>query len=563
MDAVTVEIIRSSTEFVAEEMGIVLRNTAYSPNIRDRMDFSCAILSARGELVAQAEHIPVHLGSMAYGAKRIVEYIEKEGMELEDGDVIVVNDPYIAGTHLNDVTLLKPIFHRGELMGFAANKAHHVDIGGSVPGSIGMRARELLEEGLVIPPTKLVKRGKLDSEILRLISANVRVPKCTIGDLKAQIASLNVGVKRVIELAEKYGRDRVENAWNESMEYTERYTRARIGSIPDCESHAVDYIELGEELINIEARVVIEGDGLRVDFSGTHEQIDAPLNAVFGVTVASTSFALKAVLDPNLPMNFGFLRAVEIHAPEGTIVNPVKPAPVSAGNVETSQRIVDVLLKALAEVFPEKVPAASHGSMNNVVLGGEGWAFYETLGGGSGGRPIGDGVDGVHTNMTNTMNTPVEVVENSYPIMILEYSLREDSGGAGKFRGGLGIRRVYKLLSKAVLSLTAERIKLRPWGLRGGMDGAPGEHYVLKADGSVVRLSGKDTIHLDEGDVVVINTPGGGGYGDPRTRDPRLVLEDVRDGKVSPQSARSVYGVRVVEREFVFEEVRKDGSEGD
>jgi len=571
MDAVTIEIVRNSTEYIAEEMGIVLRNTAYSPNIRDRMDCSCAVLSAKGELVAQAEHIPVHLGSMAVGAKNVVEYIEKEGIEVEDGDVIVVNDPYIAGTHLNDITLLKPIFYNGKMLGFVANKAHHVDVGGSVPGSIGINAKELVQEGIVIPPTKLVKRGKLDKEILRLIASNVRVPKSTIGDLKAQIASLNVGTKRILELVEKYGYKCVVEAWNRSLEYTENYLRSKIDQIPDRESEAVDYLELGDELININAKIEIKGDRLRVDFTGTHKQIDAPLNAVFGVTVASTSFALKAVLDPDLPMNYGFFRAVEIYAPEGTIVHPVKPAPVSAGNVETSQRIVDVLLKALSEIFPDRVPAASHGSMNNVVIGSQTWAFYETLGGGMGARPSKDGVDGVHTNMTNTMNTPIEVIENEYPILVLEYSLRDDSGGAGKFRGGLGIRRFYKVLSNAVLSITAERVKLRPWGLKGGMNGASGEHYVIKANGEKIQLSGKDTVTLNKGDVVVINTPGGGGYGKPEERDPYLVLEDVKDRKVSIFSAYKYYLVKIVEKDgelvIDFEETQKlrcrYGSKGD
>lgn len=252
---------------------------------------------------------------------------------------------------------------------------------------------------------------------------------------------------------------------------------------------------------------------MRVDFTGTHKQIDCPLNAVFGVTVASTSFALKAVLDPDLPMNNGFFRVVKIQAPEGCLVNPRKPAPVSIGNVETSQRIVDVIFKALSKVFPDKVPAASHGSMNNVIIGGRGWVFYETVGGGMGARPTMDGVDGVHTNMTNTMNTPIEVIEREYPIMILEYSLRDGSGGAGKYRSGLGIRRVYKVLSDAVVTVIAERVRLKPWSLEGGMDGESGDHYVVRK-GEIVKVS-KDTVELSEGDLIVINTPGGGGYGNP------------------------------------------------
>ncbi len=521
---ITVEVIRNSTEFIAEEMGIVLRNTAYSPNIKDRLDFSCAIVSREGDLVAQAEHIPVHLGSLAVGAKNFVECIE----EFEDA-IYVTNDPYVAGTHLNDVMLLKPVFYK-ELICFVVNKAHHVDVGGTTPGSMSMDARDLYAEGLIIPPTKL------DDKVMEFIKANVRTSNF-VGDLKAQIASLKVGEKRILELIDKFGVETLLDSWREAMDYTERLTKAKIEKLGEFECEGVDYVEY-EKPLNINVRVVSKGK-IFVDFSGTHKQVKAPLNAVFGVTVASTSFALKAVLDPDLPMNHGFLRAIEIYAPEGTLVNPIKPAPVSAGNVETSQRIVDAIFKALAEIF--EIPAASHGSMNNVIIGGEGWAFYETLGGGSGARPNGDGIDGIHVNMTNTMNTPVEVIEREYPIMVLEYSLREDSGGAGKFRGGLGIRRVYKLLSDATLSIIADRVKIAPWGLKGGKEGERGEHYVLR-NGNRIELSGKETIELKAGDIVVVNTPGGGGYGDPKERDRSRILEDLEDGKVSEEYVRRWFG---------------------
>ncbi len=511
------DVIRCSTEYIAEEMGIVLRNTAYSPNIKDRMDFSCAIVSETGELVAQAEHIPVHLGSLAVGAKRIVEEVD-----LDEGEVAITNDPYVAGTHLNDVTMIEPVYHEGELLGYVVNKAHHVDVGGMAPGSMSMDARDLFAEGLVIPPVRF------GEDVLKMILENVRVPKYTLGDLKAQIASLNVGVRRVKELVERYGVEEVRKAWEWAIDYTERYVRRKMEGMEDFDEVGEDYVEWGDDLLNITVRISLKGDGMVVDFSGTHEQVDVPLNAVFGVTVASTSFALKAVIDPQLPMNYGFLKAVKILAPKGSLVNPVKPAPVSAGNVETSQRIVDAIFKALASRF--EIPAASHGSMNNVIIGGEGWAFYETIGGGSGARPNGDGVDGVHVNMTNTMNTPVEVIEREYPILILEYSLRENSGGKGRFRGGLGIRRIYKLLSDATVSIIADRVRVAPWGLKGGEDGMRGEHYVIR-DGKRTDLSGKDTVRLKKGDVLVVNTPGGGGYGDWRERDAELIRRDLEDGK--------------------------------
>ena len=550
MDKITVEVIKSSTSYIAEEMGIVLRNTAYSPNIKDRLDFSCAILSSDGELIAQAEHIPVHLGSMAIGVKNAIDYIEKEDIEIGKDDIIILNDPYIAGTHLNDITLLKPIFYNDKIIGYVANKAHHVDVGGYAPGSISSSVKELYHEGLIIPPTKLVINGKLNKELLNLITSNVRVPKFTIGDLKAQISSLNIGVERILKLIEKYGDKEVIEAWKKSLDYSEAYLKSKIKNI-DCVCEAVDYLEYKDKLININVRVEINKGRITVDFTGTHRQLDAPLNAVYGVTVASTSFAIKAVIDPDLPMNHGIFRVLNIIAPEETVVNPKKPAPVSVGNVETSQRIVDVIFKALYHEFPDRVPAASNGSMNNVIIGGRGWAFYETIGGGFGGRNGKDGVDGVHANMTNTLNTPIEVIENEYPIMILEYSLREDSGGAGKYRGGLGIRRVYKMLSDCMISIIADRVKLPPYGVNNGYSGACGEHYVIK-DGRKIPLSGKDTLYLSCGDIVEINTPGGGGYGSPYERDINLILEDVKDGKISVESAYKDYKVKIIKKDDDF-----------
>ncbi len=548
MSSFVFEVIGCATAFAAEEMGVVLRRTAYSPNIRDRLDYSCAILSPEGDLVAQAEHIPVHLGSMAIGAKNTLRYLEEHGVSLEPGDVVMVNDPYIAGTHLNDITVIKPIYHNGKLVGFAANKAHHVDVGGPSPGSLNAAARELQEEGLVIPPVKVVRRGRLVEDVVKLVESNVRIPRYFRGDLLAQVASLNVGEKRVLELVERYGLEKVWEAWKKSLDYVEQYTRARLAGAKEGAYRARDYVELGEELLNIDVTVTITREKVVVDYTGTHEQVEAPVNAVYGVTVAATTYALKAVLDPDLPMNHGFFRVVEIKAPQGSLVNPLPPAPVGAGNVETSQRIVDVVLRALAEAFPDKVPAASQGTMNNVVLGGvrrsgERWAYYETIAGGSGARPVGDGVDGVHTNMTNTMNTPIEVAEREYPILFLEYSLRRDSGGPGKYRGGLGVTRSFKLLEgRATLSIIASRVRTSPWGLKGGLPGKPGEHYVITRGGEKIVLRNIDRVELEEGDVVVINTPGGGGYGDPRERDPAKIREDLLDEKVSPEAAEAYYG---------------------
>lgn len=551
VDPFTVEVVRNSTIYIAEEMGIVLRNTAYSPNIRDRMDHSCAILSVEGDLIAQAEHIPVHLGSMAVGVKNTIKHLEVEGISLEEGDAIIVNDPYIAGTHLNDILILKPIYVNGRHVGYVANKAHHVDVGGSVPGSISGDSKEIYQEGIIIPPVKIMEKNTLKEALLKVIRANVRVPRYTIGDIKAQIAALNVGEKRLSELIKKYSLNTVLEAWDKILDYSENYMKKRIRIVPSGNYSAEDYVEAKDKLLNIRVRIEVLKDKLTVDFSGTHPQVPLPVNAVYGVTVAATSYALKAALDPQLPMNHGFFRVVEIKAPKRTLVNPEKPAPVAAGNVETSQRIAETVLKALSSAMPEKIPAASHGSMNNVMVGGvdsgRTWAFYETIGGGMGGRPGKDGVDGIHVHMTNTMNTPIEVIERECPILFLRYGLREDSGGPGEYRGGLGIIRSFKILGEqATLSLACERVKVRPWGVKGGMPGETGKHYVIKANGSRIELSGKDTIELKKGDIVVIETPGGGGYGNPKVRKPELVLEDVKDGKVSLRVALEFYGVKIV-----------------
>ncbi len=547
VDLVTVEVIRHALIYASEEMGVALRNTAFSPNIRDRLDHSCAILTPNGDLLAQAEHIPVHLGSMPIGAKNLVSKLEEYGEELRPGDVVLTNDPYISGTHLNDLMILKPVYVDGRLVALVANKAHHVDVGGSVPGSIGGSARSLLEEGTVIPPVKIVEAGKLREDIVRLIKANVRTPRYFVGDLMAQLAALNLGEQRVRELAEKYGVETLLSAWEEILHYTERYTRTRLQRLVEEYNSAgvysaEDYLELSNgDLAPIRVRVEIRSNSIHVDFTGSHKQVGEPLNAVYGVTVAATTFALKAVIDPEMPMNHGFYRVVSIHAPEGSIVNPVPPAPVGGGNVETSQRIADVVLRALAEAFPERVPAASCGTMTNITLGGSGWAFYETIGCGTGGRPCCDGVDGVHTNMTNTLNTPIEVIESEYPVLFKAYELRPDSGGPGTYRGGLGITRAFQVLEEAILTVFSERYKLRPWGLKGGKPGAPSHHYIVKHNGEIIELGAKATVKLEPGDTVYINTPGGGGYGDPCKRPREKVVGDLNEERITLQHAKKEY----------------------
>ncbi|MCE4600500.1 MAG: hydantoinase B/oxoprolinase family protein [Desulfurococcales archaeon] len=550
MDRLTVEVIKNAAIYASEEMGVVLRNTAYSPNIKDRLDHTCAILSPRGELVAQAEHIPVHIGSMAVGVENIMRWLSEKGVELGEGDIVMANDPFLAGTHLNDVTLMKPVYIKGTMVAIVADKAHHVDVGGMIPGSIGGGARELLQEGIVIPPVKIVEGGRLRDDIIELVKANVRTPAYFEGDLKAQIAALNVGERRIVELAERYGVDALLEAWEEILSYTERYTRSKVEGLGvEGEWSAEDYMELRDGDAVIKATLSIKGDRIGVDFTGTSPQVEEPINAVYGVTVAATIFALKSTIDPEMPVNHGFFRVASINAPKGSLVNPYPGAPVSGGNTETSQRIADVVFRALSMALPGRVPAASCGTMTNVMIGGRvggrAWAFYETIACGQGARPVKDGVDGVQTNMTNTLNTPIERLEKEYPVLFVRYELRGDSEGPGRYRGGLGVTRAFKLTrGRATLTVMAERCRHRPWGLAGGSSGEPANHYVVRSDGGIVELGCKASVTLGEGDTVYINTPGGGGYGDPCSRDRSLVERDVRGEKVSLDRALQKYCYR-------------------
>jgi N-methylhydantoinase B len=549
VDATTVEVIKGALIYAAEEMGVALRKSAYSPNIKERMDHSCAIFDDRRRLIAQAEHIPVHLGSMALAVRQGLD--EFKG-NLEPGDMVLLNDPYISGTHLPDLTLIAPVYFDGELMGYAANKAHHTDIGGKAPGSIAGDSTELYQEGLIIPPVKFIRGGEIVPDLANLIRSNVRTPRFQMGDLRAQIAANNTGVRRLVGLVEEYGRETVLEAMDAIMDYSERRMRAELEAIPDGVYTASDWMEdtgSGSEPAKISVKVTVEGDSIEFDYSGTARQVEGPVNAPLGVTISGIYFTLISVTDPTIPVNDGCFRPVSLHIPYGCMMNPKRPAPVAGGNVETSQRNTDVLMKAFAQAIPSKVPAAGPGTMSNISIGGQredgsSWAFYETIGGGSGGRPDSDGVDGIHVNMTNTMNTPIEALEAYLPLRFESYTLRPDTGGPGEWRGGCGIERSWTLTSKrATLSILAERVKIPPWGLQGGGYGALGEYLLIKSDGSSERLPSKCTVSLREGDTVILRTPGGGGYGEPFKRDPSLVLVDVVNGLLSIASAEKDYGV--------------------
>ncbi len=503
-------------------MGIALRRTAYSPNIKERMDASCALFDAEGRMVAQAEHIPVHLGSMPLAVQEVRRDFPAT---LREGDQVILNDPFRGGTHLPDITLLKPVFHRGGLLGFAANRAHHADVGGIAPGSMPATAERLDEEGVVLEPQKFLDGGRERREVLDRIRGGMREPVERLGDLRAQVAANELGARRFLELAERHGVAKLRSFAQEVMDYSERRVRAAIQPLPRGTWSAEDVLEgagtdAGRDL-RIRAEVTIGGSGLAVNFEGTERQVRGNLNAPFAVTLSASYYVLRCLTDPAAPPNEGAYRPIRVQAPEGSLVRARPPAAVAAGNVETSQRIVDVLFLALSEPLADRVPAQSQGTMNNVTVGAArrpGFSYYETIAGGEGAPPFRDGMDGVHTHMTNTRNTPVEALELAYPLRVEEYRLLAATGGRGEHRGGDGVRRSLRILAPAALvSVVSERRRHGPRGLAGGEDARPGRNLLVR--GSRRRdLGGKAVVDVRRGDLLVIETPGGGGWGMPQAR---------------------------------------------
>lgn len=537
IDPITSEVIKNSLIYASEEMGIAVRNSAYSPNIKERLDHSCALFDRRGRLVAQAEHIPVHLGSLPWGLIRTLETLQARGERMEPGEMWVVNDPYISGTHLNDVTVVRPIFSSGELVGYAANKAHHDDVGGAVPGSMAADAGELFVEGVAFTPLRIMERDRVNVSVVDVIRSNSRSPEVRNGDLKAQLAGNVTGERRVLELIERYGLESYEAAIERFLGESERRTRAALGELPDGTYEAEDFLEdpSGEPSIKIRASVILRGGEVTVDYAGTSPQVQVPINSVFGVTLAGVYFALRAVTDPTIPMNEGCFRPVTVIAEEGSLLRPIRPAPVSAGNTETSARNADVLLAALAKAAPERVYAACGGTVSNIMGGGTradgtAWTFYETNGCGMGGRPADDGLDAVHCNMTNTLNTPIEGIERYFPLRIVRYEFAESTGGDGKYRGGCGLIRALELTEgDATLVLVADRHRLQPPGANGGGPGATGAHTLIR-NGRSEKLGVKTIVRVKPGDTLVVQTPGGGGHSDPALRDPAARERDRRNG---------------------------------
>ncbi len=510
IDPITLEVARNRFSAIAGEMGGVLRRTSLSPNIKERADCSAAVFTTNGEMLAQAEHIPVHLGSMPESVAACIERFDPV-----PGAQYAVNDPFSGGTHLNDLTIVAPVFAAGVHVAWVANRAHHADVGGEAPGSMPAHAITLDQEGHRVPPMLAVSEGAwLDEFMTPFVSAS-RTPWERRGDLDAQMGSNAVAVSRLIELIEREGLDRYRDVATALLDYGQRRMEAALSALPDGSYVFEDFMELGDRDVAIRVTVTIDAGSLTADFTGSDPQVESNINAVEAVTRSCLYYAVRVATDPTIPANAGCYRPMGLHVPAGTIVNANPPAAVAAGNVETSQRIADVLLGALAQAAPERVPAASQGTMNNVLVGNDDFAYYETIAGGQGARPGRDGQSGIHTGMTNTRNTPIEALHTHYPFRVMAYTLRRGSGGAGSFRGGDGIRRELRFDVPATLSLMGERRRNAPWGLAGGEPGATGEDWLIRAGRSKERLPGKVTLDVEPGDRLVVLTPGGGGWGPP------------------------------------------------
>ena len=545
IDAAELEIFKNLFHSTAEEMGAALRRSAFSPNIKERRDYSCAVFDGRARVVAMGDHMPVHLGSMPMSVAAALD-----ALELGPGDIAMLNDPYAGGTHLPDITLAMPVWaanvgassarpraeRRSALQTpaqdipgrtrpsfYVANRAHHADVGGAQPASMGL-SQEIYQEGLRIPPVALARSGKIQRDILSILLANVRTPREREGDLMAQVAACRLGERRLQELLQRYGTTQTGFYLEALQSYSARLMKEALAEIPPGTYTAEDFLDddgCSPEPVRLQVTITIGGGKATVDFQGTSPQCAGCVNAVFAITYSAAFYVFRCLLGENVPACAGLMDPIEVRAPLGSVVNARPPAAVAAGNVETSQRIVDVLLRALAEALPQRIPAASSGTMNNLSFGGtdprtgEPFAYYETMAGGMGARPSADGLSGVHTHMTNSLNTPIEALESAYPVRVRRYSLRPGSGGKGKFRGGEGIVREIEFLTQVRGSILSDRRRFAPYGLAEGKPGRPGVNQ-LTVQGRKRKLPGKVVFSAPRGSVLKIETPGGGGWGKSR-----------------------------------------------
>jgi N-methylhydantoinase B len=524
-DPIRLEVFKNLLRSIADEMGVTLCRTSFSPNIKERRDFSCALFDGAGHMIAQAAHIPVHLGAMPMSVLHAIQHVD-----MQPGDGVLVNDPYGGGTHLPDITLVTPVFiedaRRAEF--FVANRAHHADVGGMTPGSMPL-STEVFQEGIRIPPIKIMVDGRVHHDLLHLILANVRTPREREGDLTAQIAANRTGERRLREVIRKYGLDEVVRYSTEMLRYSERMTRHVIAEIPDGDYTFGDQMDddgIGDTPVTIHVTVRVRGDEVEIDFSGSDPQVRGSINANFAITMSAVYYCIRTLAREPFPFNYGCMAPVTIVADEGCVVNCTFPSAVAGGNVETSQRIVDVVLGALHAAVPDRVAAACSGTMNNVTVGGydarhgEHYTYYETIAGGMGGRPGLPGLHATHSHMTNTLNTPIEALEHAYPLRVSRYAIRHRSGGKGAFAGGDGIVREVEFLGEAQVTMLSDRRKLRPYGLEGGEAAKSGEN-ILVHHHRRQKLPSKFNRRVEAGDRLIIATPGGGGYGTPQPRQRR------------------------------------------
>ena len=515
VDAISLEVFKNLFASVAEEMGVTLQRASFSPNIRERLDFSCAVFDASARMVAQAAHIPVHLGSMPAS----VEYAVAAFEDINQGDVIVLNDPYHGGTHLPDITMVSPIFAGNGIAYYIASRAHHADVGGMSPGSLPL-STELYQEGIIIPPVKLKLSGWTNDGVMAMIIANTRNPEERTGDIEAQLAAHRVGEQRMMDLMATHSAETTLEHASALMDYSLRMTESIIETIPDGTYYFEDALEgdgQSEMSIPICATIHVQGSQMDVDFTGSSPQVAGNINAVSAIVRSATWYCVRLLAEDDVPVNHGCFAPVTVTAPQGSVLNPYFPAAVAVGNTETGQRVVDVVLGALAQALPDVIPSASQGSMNNFTVGGfhrgQQFVYYETIGGGHGASAQGNGLSGRQSHMTNTMNTPVEALEMAYPLRVLKYALRDNSGGSGQHTGGDGIIREYEFLESATITINSERRNLSPYGLEGGENGATGRNRLNRKGKKHTAIGGKFTTKVDSGDKIVIETPGGGGWG--------------------------------------------------
>ncbi len=549
MTPIDVEVLRNAMSSIADEMYIALMKSAYSTNIKERRDHSTALFDADGRVVVQGESMPLHLASMLGLVEVVLEKYGKAGVEA--GDMFLSNDPYVGrGSHLPDVAVAAPIFHDGELIMFVCNIAHHADIGGMSPGSMAGGMTEIYQEGLRIPPIRLMAGGMLIDDVMELILLNVRVPDDRRGDYNAQIASNKLGVRRCAALIEKWGRDRIIEGQSAIIDAVVRRTRAAVADLPDGSYSFEDVVDddgIDTTNIRLKVEITVQGEEISFDFDGTDPQVTGNNNVTMAGLQASCLYCMKVLLDPECPQNHGMLDPVTIRAPEGSVVNAAFPA-ASAARAQTAQRIVDVIFGALAPAFPDRVIAAGNGANTSAAFFGRGsdgkfYVYLETLGGGAGGRAYQDGTDGVQVHMTNTSNLPIEALETEYPLLIEGYELVEDSGGPGQYRGGIGIRRSYRPIDHTMtFSGQGERFESTPWGLFGGQNGAPGKFELQHDDGTVRRLANKPSaLKITPQEVITVITPGAGGYGPPDQRKPEALETDLESGKFSSRFIAQYY----------------------